>query len=200
MDYIKVRNFFSSKDTMKRILRQATEWEKMFADICLTKDLYTEYERTLANQKNRYPNRKRLELAVHRKERPNVQFVVVQSLSHVRLFASPWTAGFPVLHCLPEFAQIHFHWADDAIQLSHPQASPSPLALSLSQHQGLFQWVGSLHQVANKYRKMCSISLGLREMQINRTIQYHCTLEPEWLTQKWLIIPCVGDGMEWSVF
>ena len=45
-------------------------------------------------------------------------FVVVQSLSHVRLFVTPWTAGFPVLHCLPEFAQTHVHWVDDAISSS----------------------------------------------------------------------------------
>ena len=56
--------------------------------------------------------------------------------------------GFPVLHHLPEFAQSHVHWVDDAIQPSHPLLSPSPPALNLSQHQGLFQWVGSSHQVA----------------------------------------------------
>ena len=56
--------------------------------------------------------------------------------------------GFPVLHYLPEFAQTHVHWVSDAIQPSHPLSSPSPLALNLSQNQDLFQWVGSLHQVA----------------------------------------------------
>ena len=56
--------------------------------------------------------------------------------------------GFPVLHCLPEFAQIHVHWVSDAIQPSHPLPPSSPPAFNLSQHQGLFQWVGSLHQVA----------------------------------------------------
>ena len=58
------------------------------------------------------------------------------------------TPGFPVLHYLPEFAQTHVHWMSDAIQPSHPLSSASPPALSLSQHQGLFQWVGSSHQVA----------------------------------------------------
>ena len=56
--------------------------------------------------------------------------------------------GFPVLHYIPELAQIHVHWVGDAIQPSHPLLSPSSLALNLSQHQGLFQWVSSLHQVA----------------------------------------------------
>ena len=54
---------------------------------------------------------------------------------------------FPVLHCLLEFVQAHVHWVSDAIQPSHPLSSTS-LALSLSQHQDLFQWAGSLHQAA----------------------------------------------------
>ena len=49
---------------------------------------------------------------------------------------------------LPEFTQIHFHRISDAIQLSHPLSSPSPPALNPSQHQSLFQWVNSLHEVA----------------------------------------------------
>ena len=49
---------------------------------------------------------------------------------------------------LPQFAQTHVHWVGDAIQPSHPLSSPSPPAFSLSQHQGLFQWVSSSHQVA----------------------------------------------------
>ena len=57
------------------------------------------------------------------------------------------TPGFPVLHYLPEFAQTHVHWVG-AIQPSHPLLLPSPSALHLSQHEGLFQWVGSSHQVA----------------------------------------------------
>ena len=57
-------------------------------------------------------------------------------------------ARFPVLHHLPELTQTHFHWVGDAIQLSHPLLFPSPPACNLSQHQRLFQWVGSLHQVA----------------------------------------------------
>ena len=58
------------------------------------------------------------------------------------------TPGFPVLHHLLEFAQTHVHRVSDAIQPSHPLSSPSPLAFNLSQHQGLYQWVLSLHQVA----------------------------------------------------
>ena len=58
------------------------------------------------------------------------------------------TPGLPVYHQLPEFTQTHVHWVGDAIQPSHPLPSPSPPALNLSQHQGIFKWVSSLHQVA----------------------------------------------------
>ena len=55
---------------------------------------------------------------------------------------------FPIHHQLPEPTQGHVHWVGDAIQPSYPMLSPPPPALNLSQHQGLFQWVSSLHQVA----------------------------------------------------
>ena len=58
------------------------------------------------------------------------------------------TPGFLVHHQLPELTQIHVHQASDAIQPSHPLSSPSPPTFNLSQHQGLFKWVSSLHQVA----------------------------------------------------
>ena len=58
------------------------------------------------------------------------------------------TSDFPVHHQLPEIDQTHMHRVGDAIQISHPLSSPSPPAFNLSQHQGLFQWVGSSHQVA----------------------------------------------------
>ena len=58
------------------------------------------------------------------------------------------TPGLPVHHQLPESTQTHAHWVGDAIQPSHPLLSPSPPALNLSQHQRLFKWVSSSHQVA----------------------------------------------------
>ena len=58
------------------------------------------------------------------------------------------TPGLPVHHQLLEFTQTHVHWVGDAIQPSHPPSSPSPPTLNLSQHQGLFKWISSLHQVA----------------------------------------------------
>ena len=58
------------------------------------------------------------------------------------------TSGLPVHHQLPEFTETHVHRFSDAIQPSHPLLSHSPLAPNPSQHQSLFQWVNSSHQVA----------------------------------------------------
>ena len=55
--------------------------------------------------------------------------------------------GLPVHHQLPEFTQTHVHWVGDTIQPSHPLLSPSSPTFNFPQHQGLFQWVSSLHQV-----------------------------------------------------
>ena len=84
------------------------------------------------------------------------------------------TPGFPVHDKLLEFTQTHVHWVGDASQPSHPLLSPFPPAFNLSQHQGLFQWVGSLHQVAkvlwrfsfsispsNEYSGLISFRMGL---------------------------------------
>ena len=66
------------------------------------------------------------------------------------------TPSVTVHHQLPELAQTHVHWVGDAIQPSHPLLSPSP-AFNLSQHQGFFQWVSSLHQEA---RVLMSFSIS----------------------------------------
>ena len=56
------------------------------------------------------------------------------------------TPGFSVFCCLPEFAHVHVHRVGEAIYPSHPLPPPSPVAFSLSQHQGIFQWVGIVIQ------------------------------------------------------
>ena len=73
-----------------------------------------------------------------------------QSLSRVGLFATPWIAEPQASRPspIPEFTETHVHRVSDAIQPSHPLGSPSPLAPSPSQHQSLFQWVNSSHEVA----------------------------------------------------
>ena len=56
--------------------------------------------------------------------------------------------GLSVHHQLPELTQTHVHCVGDAIQSSHSLLSPSPPALDLSQHYGIFKWVSSSHEVA----------------------------------------------------
>ena len=89
-----------------------------------------------------------------------VQFSSVQLLSRVRL-CDPLDCSmpaFPVHHQLLELAQTHIHQVSDAIQPCHPLSSPCPPAFSLSQHQGLFQWVSSSHQVTKVLE--CSFSIS----------------------------------------
>ena len=92
--------------------------------------------------------------------------------------------GFLVLYYLPELAQTHVHWVGDAIWPSHP-LSPSLPALNLSQYQGLFQWVGSLHQVAEYWSLSFSISpsseySGLISFSIlSNTKKFHFRKKPQ---------------------
>ena len=73
----------------------------------------------------------------------------IQLLSHVWLSATPWTAARQAsCHQLPEFTQTNVHRVGDGIQPSHPLSSPSPPAFNLSQHQGVFWWISSSHQMA----------------------------------------------------
>ena len=81
------------------------------------------------------------------------KFSSVQSLSRVQLCdpmdcSTPAWWTLPVHRHLPEFTQTHVHWVSDAIQPSHPLSSPFPPAPNPSQHQSLFQWVNSSHEVA----------------------------------------------------
>ena len=73
------------------------------------------------------------------------------------------TPGFPVHHQLLELTQTYVHWVGDAIQPSHSLLSPSPPAFNLSQHQGLFPWVSSLHQVA----KVLGVSASASVLPMN---------------------------------
>ena len=66
--------------------------------------------------------------------------------------------GFSVHHQLPQLTQTQVHWVGDAIQPLHPLSFPSPPAFYLSQHQGLFRWVSSSHQVAKYWSFSFSIS------------------------------------------
>ena len=82
--------------------------------------------------------------------------------------------GFPVLHHLPELAQTHVHWVGDAIQPSHLLSSPSPPASNLSQHQGLFQEVGSPHREAKVLAFQCQYQ------------SFHWIFRTDFLKMDWL--------------
>ena len=71
--------------------------------------------------------------------------------------------GFPVHHQLLELAQTHVHWVADAIQPSHPLLFLSPPAFNLSQHQGLFQWVISSHQVAKAEASASVLPMNIQD-------------------------------------
>ena len=83
----------------------------------------------------------------------------VQLLSHVWLFATPWITARQASLSITnsQSSQTHVHRVSDAIQPSHPLLSPSPPAPNPSQHQSLFQWVNSLHEVAKVLDALASV-------------------------------------------
>ena len=97
------------------------------------------------------------------------------------------TSGFPVLHHLPEFAQTHVHWVGNSIQPSHPLSPASLPALNFSEYQGLFQWVGSSHQVA----KVLELQLQHQSFQLIFRVDF---------LQDWLVWTpsCPRDSQESS--
>ena len=109
----------------------------------------------------------------HNVEQCGVSSVVVQSLLCLTLWdpRDCTMPGFLVLHYFLEFVQTHVHWVSHAIQSSHPLSPISASAVNLSQHQGLFQWVSSSHQVvtvwsfsfsirpSNKYSRLISFRI-----------------------------------------
>ena len=96
---------------------------------------------------NKYKSKLQWDISSHWWE--SVQFSSVTQSCLTLCNPINWgTPGLPVHHHLPEFTQTHVHRVGDAIQPSHPLWSPSPPAHNPSQHQGLFKWVNSSHEVA----------------------------------------------------
>ena len=107
----------------------------------------------------------KVDYSLDNRKYPSVSFLQRNSCGHIDIqFSSVaqscptlWnpmnrsTPGLPVHHQLPESTQTQVNCIGDAIQPSHPLSSPSPPDLHLSQHQGLFKWVSSLHQVAKDH-------------------------------------------------
>ena len=88
--------------------------------------------------------------------------------------------GFPVFYYLPEFVWTYVHWVSDAIQLSHPLLPPSFPAPNLSQHQGVFQWVVSSHQVA----KVLAIQLQHQSFQWISSVHWFPLGLTGWISLK----------------
>ena len=104
---------------------------------------------------------------------PSIQFSsVTQSCLTLCDPMNHSTPGLPVHHQLPEFTQTHVHRVGDAIQPSHPLSSPSPAAPNPSQHQALFQWVNSSHEVA----KVLEFQLQHQSFSVNTQ---------DWYTLGW---------------
>ena len=114
----------------------------------------------------------------------------VQSLSRIQLFATPWTAAHQASLSITNswrLLKTHVLWVGDAIQPSHPLLLPSPPTFKLSQHQGLFKWVSSPHQVAKGF-----------DFQLQH-LSFQWIFRTDFL-QDWLIgSPCSpGDSQESS--
>ena len=101
------------------------------------------YETRYQLQEKNYKKHKRMEI----KQSDQIRSVA-QSCPTLYNPMNRSTPGLPVHHQLLDFTQTHVHRVSDAIQPSHPLSSPSPPAPNPSQHQSLFQWVNSSHEVA----------------------------------------------------
>ena len=102
------------------------------------------------------------------------------------------TPGLPVHYQLPEFTETHIHRVSDAIQPSHPLSSPSPLALNPSQHQSLFQWVNSSHEVAKVMELGESSQLVLTaaghlcRLNVRAPLPLLAAALPAWVVVHWI--------------
>ena len=90
------------------------------------------------------------------------------------------TPGLPVHHQLPEFTQTHIHWVSDAIQPSHPLSSPSPPAPNPSQHQSLFQWVNSSHEVGTSISEVLDDADGFPVVEMENVFSKKQKMQWQW--------------------
>ena len=111
--------------------------------------------------------------------------VVVQLLTPIWLFATPWTAASYIslsITISQSLLRTHVHWVDDAIQASHPLLSPSSPALTLSQHQGIFQsalcirwpkyWSFSFSiSPSNEYSELISFRIDWFDLAVQGTLK-----------------------------
>ena len=105
------------------------------------------------------------------------------------------TPGLAVHHQLPEFTQTHVHRVSDAIQPSHPLSSPSPSAPNPSQHQSLFLWVNSSHEVA-KYMLLLLLIIRLMGQDLRREL-LALNHETEIVWEKAQTMPIILPWAHW---
>ena len=119
--------------------------------------------------------------------RPGSRYIVVQSLGHIWLFGTKWTAArqASLSFSLLEFAQAHVHRVGDAIQPSHPLSPSYPPAFNLSQHQGLFRWVGWLLASGGQ-----SVGASTLLSVLPMNVQGWCPSGLAGLQQSWNVFHC----------
>ena len=108
------------------------------------------------------------------------------------------TPGLPVHHQLLEFTQTHVYRVGDAIQPSHPLSSPSPPAPNPSQHQGLFQWVNSSHEVAEVLEFPLQWGRILMVYYKDIFIMFECESASRSVVSNSLVTPWPIQSMEFS--
>jgi len=115
-----------------------------------------------------------------------LQFSSVQSLSRVRLFATPWTAARQASLSVTNSQsslRLNVHRVSDAIQPSHPLSSPSPPAPNPSQHQSLFQWV--LLRIAQKWKQLSPLTIkGIKKFVVSSCSGKLYNNKEEWNTAR----------------
>ena len=164
-DLIQLKSFCTMKATISKVKRQTSEGEKIIANEKIDKELITKIDKQLNTRKtsnlikkwakdvNRHFSKEGWQMINGRwKDAQHYSFIQFSSVAQsCPTLCDPMnhsTPGLPVHHQLPEFTQTNVHRVSDAIEPSHPLSSPSTPAPNPSQHQSLFQWVNSSHEVA----------------------------------------------------
>ena len=128
---------------------QPKNWTQNSSISCIAGRFFTHWAIWEVKSIGNDPLKRIILVNIPKPQPPSVQFSsVTQSGPTLCDPMNRSTPGLPVHHQLPEFTQNHVHRVCDAIQPSRPRSSPSPPAPNPSQHQSLFQWVNSLHEVA----------------------------------------------------